>query len=59
VTRVLKFPFLVLVGMLVFAVPSAGTHTGQATQPCTSATSSMRIDEQPVTIWYPPGCAHP
>jgi hypothetical protein len=56
---VLKVALLVVVGLLVCAVPAASTHTGQPGQPCTSASSSIRMGEPPVTIWYPVGCVHP
>jgi hypothetical protein len=59
VKLVLKITVLVAIGLLVCAVPSASTHTRQAGQPCTSGASSITMGEQPVTIWYPPGCVHP
>jgi hypothetical protein len=55
---VLKIAILVCTGLLLCAVPSASTHTGQPQQTCTSASSSITIGDPPVTIWYPPGCAH-
>lgn len=51
-----KIALLVAVGVLLCAVPSASTQTGQ---PCTSAASSVVMGEAPVTTWYPPGCVHP
>jgi hypothetical protein len=51
-----KLVLLTLVVLLALAVPSASTQTGL---PCTSATSSVVFGEPAVTIWYPPGCAHP
>ncbi len=54
-----KLALLVAIGVLLCAVPSAATHTGQSGPPCTGATSSITMDEPPVTIWYPLGCVHP
>jgi hypothetical protein len=38
-----KLVLLVAVGLLVCAVPSASTHTGQLGPPCTSGASSIRL----------------
>jgi hypothetical protein len=53
-----KLALFVAIGVLLCAVPSAATHTGQSGQPCTSAASSITMNEPPVTIWYPLGCVH-
>jgi hypothetical protein len=55
--RFVKLGLLTVVGLFVCAVPSASTHAGQPSPPCTSATSSVRMRERPVTIWHPPGCS--
>jgi hypothetical protein len=53
-----KLVLLVAVGLLLSAVPSASTHTGQLGVPCTSGASSITLGGPAVTTWYPPGCIH-
>ena len=54
----LKFALLTVL-VLLMCVASSPSHSAPPIPACTSGTSSVAYGEEPVTIWYPPGCAHP
>lgn len=54
----LKFALLTAL-VLLMCVASSPSHSAPPIPACTSATSSVAYGEEPVTIWYPPDCAHP
>lgn len=50
---------LLTVLVLLMCVASSPSHSAPPIPACTSGTSSVAYGEEPVTIWYPLGCAHP